>query len=378
MRALHSLTNLKPRDVPWRVALRNTVAVLAPLAIGVAIGQQAAGLAATSGALNTMFSDQPGPYRLRMARMLAAATGAGLAALVGILVGASTPWALLAVAAYSLVGGMMVALGPMAARVGLTSLIVLLITADMRLPADAAPGVAFAIFCGGLLQLVFALAAWPLGMIALRLGSDYLAIVTLGFSESVRMMLQTEEWLTRGMHGLPGIPRLFAGWASPQTVDLWIMLLLLAVNAGALFLIHLVIRSPFGRVIEAVRDNEVAVRALGKNVFQYKMQALVLGGVIAAVGGIVYALPSAVSPGVYVTSLTFFVYTALLLGGAATVFGPLIGSLIFWVLQTFLSNRGLPAEGESTGMHSPGGHVPSPSATPSPGTSASPTHSGHG
>ena len=162
MRALHSLTNLKPRDVPWRVALRNTVAVLAPLAIGIAIGQQAAGLAATSGALNTMFSDQPGPYRLRMARMLAAATGAGLAALVGIFVGASTPWALLAVAAYSLVGGMMVALGPMAARVGLTSLIVLLITADMRLPVHAAPGVAFAIFCGGLLQLLFALAAWPL------------------------------------------------------------------------------------------------------------------------------------------------------------------------------------------------------------------------
>ncbi|QDQ74730.1 hypothetical protein FNZ56_02540 [Pseudoluteimonas lycopersici] len=145
-----------------RVALRNTVAVLAPLAIGIAIGQQAAGLAATSGALNTMFSDQPGPYRLRMARMLAAATGAGLAALVGILVGASTPWTLLAVVAYSLAGGMMVALGPMAARVGLTSLIVLLITADMRLPAHAAPGVALAIFGGGLLQMLFALAAWPL------------------------------------------------------------------------------------------------------------------------------------------------------------------------------------------------------------------------
>ena len=55
---------------------------------------------------------------------------------------------------------------------------------------------------------------------------------------------------------------------------------------------------------------------------------------IAAVGGIVYALPSAVSPGVYVTSLTFFIWTVLLLGGAATVFGPLLGSLIFWVLQT--------------------------------------------
>ena len=80
---------------------------------------------------------------------------------------------------------------------------------------------------------IAALSAYPLGMIALRLGSDYLAIVTLGFSESLRMMLQTEEWLTRGMHGLPGIPRLFAGWASPQTVDLWIMLALLAVNARA-------------------------------------------------------------------------------------------------------------------------------------------------
>jgi len=162
VRALHSLTNLKPRDVPLRVALRNTMAVVAPLAIGIATGHQAAGLAVSSGALNTMFSDQPGPYLLRMARMLAAASGAGLAALVGILVGASTPWALLAVIVFSLVGGMMVALGPMAARVGLTSLIVLLITADMRLPASAAPGVALAMFGGGLLQMLFALAAWPL------------------------------------------------------------------------------------------------------------------------------------------------------------------------------------------------------------------------
>ena len=73
-----------------------------------------------------------------------------------------------------------------------------------------------------------------------------------------------------------------------------------------------------------------------------------LGGVIAGAGGIVYALPSAVSPGVYVTSLTFFVWTALLLGGAATVFGPLLGSLIFWVLQTFLEQR---APGARAGGH---------------------------
>ena len=97
-------------------------------------------------------------------------------------------------------------------------------------------------------------------------------------------------------------------------------------------------RSPWGRALKGIREDEDAVRALGKNVFAYKMQALVLGGMLAAAGGIVYALPSAVSPGVYVTSLTFFVWTALLLGGAATVFGPMLGSLIFWALQTFLSN----------------------------------------
>ena len=162
MPVLRDLTAIKPGDVPLRVALRNTVAVLAPLAIGVAVGHTAAGLAGTTGALNTMFSDQPGPYRLRLTRMFFAALGTGLAALLGILIGASTPWALLAVVASSLLGGMLVALGPMAARVGLTSLIVLLITADMELPASAAPGVALAMFGGGLLQLLFALAAWPL------------------------------------------------------------------------------------------------------------------------------------------------------------------------------------------------------------------------
>jgi branched-chain amino acid transport system permease protein len=123
-----------------------------------------------------------------------------------------------------------------------------------------------------------------------------------------------------------------------NNVDWWVRILGLVAIALCALTVWRLMTSPWGRVLKGIREDEDAVRSLGKNVFQYKMQALVLGGVIAAIGGIVYALPSAVSPGVYVTSLTFFVYTALLLGGAATVFGPLIGSLIFWVLQTFLSN----------------------------------------
>ena len=81
---LRALIDLKPRDVPLRVALRNTAAVVLPLLIGVATGHVAAGLAVCSGALNTMFSDQPGPYRARLQRMLMAALAAGGAALLGV------------------------------------------------------------------------------------------------------------------------------------------------------------------------------------------------------------------------------------------------------------------------------------------------------
>ncbi|MCC4588113.1 FUSC family protein [Xanthomonas sp. NCPPB 1067] len=159
---LRALIDLKPRDVPLRVALRNTAAVVLPLAVGVATGHVAAGLAVCSGALNTMFSDQPGPYRARLQRMLMAALAAGLAALLGVWVGHDTPALVLAGLLLGLGGGLLVALGPVAARVGLTSMILLVVSADMRLPVDQAPGVAALIFAGGLLQVLLALAAWPL------------------------------------------------------------------------------------------------------------------------------------------------------------------------------------------------------------------------
>jgi uncharacterized membrane protein YccC len=159
---LESLLALKPRDVPVRVALRNAVGVVAPLAIGIASGHTAAGLAIATGALNTMFTDQPGPYRLRMQRMLLAALAAGVSALLGTVIGAHSLVFVAAVLGFGFVGGMLVALGPMAARVGLTSMIVLMVTADMRLPPSSAPAIAVLIFSGGLLQMLLAVAAWPL------------------------------------------------------------------------------------------------------------------------------------------------------------------------------------------------------------------------
>jgi ABC-type branched-subunit amino acid transport system permease subunit len=95
-------------------------------------------------------------------------------------------------------------------------------------------------------------------------------------------------------------------------------------------------RSPWGRALRGVREDEDAMRSLGKNVFAIKMQALVIGGLFGAVGGMMYVLPATVQPDSLGRTITFFCYTALLLGGAATIWGPVLGTLIFFVGRVFI------------------------------------------
>ena len=92
------------------------------------------------------------------------------------------------------------------------------------------------------------------------------------------------------------------------------------------------IRSPWGRVIKGIREDEDAVRSLGKNVYSYKMQSLVVGGLMGTFAGILFVLPTSVQPGNYGTTLTFYIWTILLLGGASTVIGSIVGAMIFWSL----------------------------------------------
>ena len=95
-------------------------------------------------------------------------------------------------------------------------------------------------------------------------------------------------------------------------------------------LVFLLMRSPWGRVLKAIREDEDAVRSLGKNVVGYKMQSLVLGGVFGALGGFVFALAnSSVQPDNYSTLLTFFAFTAMILGGAGRILGPVVGAILF-------------------------------------------------
>ncbi|MDR3388939.1 MAG: FUSC family protein [Rudaea sp.] len=159
---LQPLLKLKPRDVPVVVALRNTAAVALPLALGVATDHLGIGLGISVGALNTMFSDQPGPYRLRMRRMLIAASAAGVSAFAGYTLGGNDLLITLTALVWGVGGGLLVALGTDAGRIGLTSMILLVVTAaDPRPPAEAI-GPALLLFGGGLLLTGFSIAAWPL------------------------------------------------------------------------------------------------------------------------------------------------------------------------------------------------------------------------
>ncbi|MBZ5736863.1 branched-chain amino acid ABC transporter permease [Nocardioides mangrovi] len=110
----------------------------------------------------------------------------------------------------------------------------------------------------------------------------------------------------------------------------WVRFVAWALVFACTAVVFLLVRSPWGRALRGIREDEDAIRSLGKNVFAIKMQALVIGGLFGALGGMVYVLSSSVQPDSMGRSLTFFCYTALLLGGAATIFGPVLGSVLFF------------------------------------------------
>ena len=188
---LDSLTRTKRPDVPLRVVVRNALAVVLPLAIGMASGHTAVGLGVAAGALDTMFSDQPGPYRQRVQQLLLASLAAGLAALAGFLIGGQLPSMLLASALVGFGGGMLVVFGTDLARVGMTSMILLVVTAAS--PTSLLPAAAGAalIFAGGLLMMLFSVAAWPLQRY--RPERQALAVVYRGLATLARQRAQDDE-----------------------------------------------------------------------------------------------------------------------------------------------------------------------------------------
>jgi neutral amino acid transport system permease protein len=209
-----------------------------------------------------------------------------------------------------------------------------------------------AVLIGMLAATVFAII---LGMPTLKLRGDYLAIVTISAAEIARYVgrsaLLTD--VTGGSQGLPGST--FRGpftdlsffgdgsttigpWRYQDTGvnGWWIRVVAWSIVLLAVLLVFLLVRSPWGRLLRGIREDEDAIRSLGKNVYLIKMQALIIGGVLGAVGGMLYVLPQSIQADAMGRSLTFFIYTALLLGGAATLFGPVLGTILFFAGRIFI------------------------------------------
>jgi ABC-type branched-subunit amino acid transport system permease subunit len=190
-----------------------------------------------------------------------------------------------------------------------------------------------------------------LGVPTLRLRADYLAIVTIAAAEIIRQVLGSVSLLKwfGGQDGLQSFTGSFSsvnpfdhvmgisGVVTWRPYDFWVLVVGWALVAVSCLVVWALMRSPWGRVLRGIREDEDAVRSLGKNVYAYKMQSLVIGGLFGGLAGFMSALQhAAINPSFFATDTTFFAYTVLLVGGAARVFGPVVGAVIFWFLISFL------------------------------------------
>jgi branched-chain amino acid transport system permease protein len=200
--------------------------------------------------------------------------------------------------------------------------------------------------------LFAAAAAWGVGKVALGLRSDYLAIATLGIGEIIVAVMRNEEWLARGVKNVSGIPRPVpyeldlqadpgfiaraAEWGmDPATASaIWVKLLYAALFTAVLLLLilmsELALKSPWGRMMRAIRDNETAAEAMGKNVTRRHLQIFVIGSaVIGLAGAMMVTLDGLLSPNSFnPLRYTFLIWVMVIVGGSGNNWGSILGGLL--------------------------------------------------
>jgi branched-chain amino acid transport system permease protein len=189
--------------------------------------------------------------------------------------------------------------------------------------------------------------AWAVAKICLRLRSDYLAIATLGIAEILRLILKNEQWLTGGSLGISHIPRPFDDLGQPWA-ELGFLGVVVAIVLAIYWLIERGLRAPWGRVMRAIRENETAAEAAGKDVERYRLEAFVFGAMFMGLGGALSAhafkfiSPEATEP----LLVTFLVWVMLIIGGSGNNKGAILGAFIVWTIwsMTELFTGLLPAE----------------------------------
>jgi branched-chain amino acid transport system permease protein len=183
-----------------------------------------------------------------------------------------------------------------------------------------------------------------LSLPSLRLRGDFFGIATLGFGEIIRMVFQNEVWLTKGPMGLPGIPKpklLSVRFATlPQY-----LLLTLGFATLTFLILRGIIRSPFGRVLKGIREDEIAAEALGKNVYRFRIKSFVVGSIFAGLAGVLWGhYTTFISPNDFTIIETVLVLLIVVLGGKGTEWGPILGALLLIFFQESLRFLRLPPE----------------------------------
>ena len=184
--------------------------------------------------------------------------------------------------------------------------------------------------------LAAGLLAFLLSIPALRLREDYLAIATIGIAELLRRITIEEQGLVNGTRGLTGIPRPLAGLVDPSEYRFVILAIAVVTLVIVYFAVERAIRSPWGRVLRAVREDELATAASGKNVFSFKSQGFVVGAMIMGIGGALYAYANgAVSPTTFTHFFGTFIFWAMLMaGGSGNNKGAILGAYVIWGFWT--------------------------------------------
>jgi len=199
------------------------------------------------------------------------------------------------------------------------------------------------------LSLLLALAmaclwGFLLSLPSLRLRGDYFGIATLGFGEIIRMVFQNEVWLTKGPMGLPGIPKPTLFSYRFATLHLYLSLVL-AFTILTFLILRVILRSPFGRVLKAIREDEIAAATLGKNVLRFRIKSFVIGSLFAGLAGALWAhYTTFISPGDFTLLETILVLLIVVLGGKGTEWGPVLGAIVLIFFQESLRFLRLPAE----------------------------------
>ncbi len=189
-------------------------------------------------------------------------------------------------------------------------------------------------FIFGLLgaAIVCGIVALLIGIPTLRLGEDYLAIATLGIAETIRLIFNNEQWLANGPRGLMDMPQPFHSLVRPQNYNYIYLIITVLVMAIIYIAIEKAIRSPWGRVLRAIREDEGSASMSGKDVFNFKMQSLIFGSMVMGIAGALYAhYTKAISPSVFTPLYgTFIIWVMLMAGGSGNNKGAILGAYVIW------------------------------------------------